>query len=89
MHAEMSGIYEARDRLDKTLYRLFCLLDRNGTEHGLDRPSIALLSGSSKDVGTEMDAATYAAARGYRDQYLAPAIRPILLPVGTPPELTE
>src|SRR5256885_6917361 len=84
MHGEMSGIYEARDRLDKTLYRLFCLLDRNGPEHGLNRPSVVLLSGSSKADATEMNPAAHATAMGYRDQYMAAETRPILRPAGLP-----
>jgi hypothetical protein len=85
MHGEMGGIYEARDRLGKTLYRLFCLLDRLGTDHGLDRPSVVLLSGATKPDGTEMDEASYAAAMVFRDQYNGSAKRPILLPAGLPP----
>lgn len=87
MHGEMRGIYEARDRLGKTLYRLFCLLDRLGTEHGLDCPSVVLLSGAAKPDGTEMNPAAYAAAMGYRDQYTAALTRPILRPAGLPPGL--
>jgi hypothetical protein len=87
MHGEMNGIYEARDRLEKSLYRLFCLLDRTGTDHGLDRPSIVLLCGGVKPDGTEMPPAAYSAAMAYRDHYNASKTRPILHPAGLPPGL--
>jgi hypothetical protein len=44
----MSGICEARDKQDKLLYRLFCVIDRDAPRHGLTAPSLVLLGGATK-----------------------------------------
>lgn len=77
MRKEMSGLYEARDRHGNTLYRLFCVLDRNAAEHGLDGPALVVLSGGAKAVREEMDARTYVAARRQREEYMASSPRRI------------
>ena len=68
MHGEMQGYYEARTRgPDRRLYRLFCILEREGP--GLDRPSIVLIAGLSKPVGTAFSKADYLAIRKLGDEY--------------------
>jgi hypothetical protein len=42
---DLSGICEARDKQSKTLFRLFCLLDRDAVQHGMDAPALVLLGG--------------------------------------------
>jgi hypothetical protein len=69
MHGAMRGIYEARTRgPDRRLYRLFCLLEREIP--GLDRPTVVLLCGLSKPLGTTFTDADYAGVRTLRDEYV-------------------
>ena len=63
---DMSGIFEARDEHNRVLYRLFCLLDREGLEDG---PSVVLLGGGTKPDRTEMPAQIYQMIDSYRDHY--------------------
>ncbi len=68
MHGEMAGFYEARTRgPDRHLYRLFCILEREAP--GLGRPSIVVIAGLSKPVGTAFTPADYAALRRLGDEY--------------------
>lgn len=68
MHGSMSGYYEARTRgPDRRLYRLFCLLER--ALPGLAMPSIVVLGGLSKPVGTAFSAADYATIRSLGEEY--------------------
>lgn len=76
------GIWEIRDQHHGTNYRLFCVLDRNATAHGLSSPAIVVIGGASKPEGTEMDPAEYRRVREHRDAYLASDPRAIVLPVG-------
>jgi hypothetical protein len=50
MHGEMKGFYEARDEHDGQLYRMFCVLDSQAPEHGLDAKALALICGAAKPV---------------------------------------
>ncbi len=69
MHGTMRGYYEARTRgPDRRLYRLFCLLEREAP--GLDRPSIVVIAGLSKPVGTAFTESDYSAVRQLGDEYL-------------------
>jgi hypothetical protein len=77
MRGDMRGVYEARDRHGNMLYRLFCVLDRNAPDHGLDAPALVILSGGSKPVREEMDERTYADVRRQRDEYGASSPRRI------------
>ena len=70
MKGEMRGIFEIRDRHGSTLYRLFCLLDHNAPRHGCKLPTLVMLSGGQKPVGTEMDDDVYEETRTFRAQYL-------------------
>ncbi len=68
MHGEMRGYYEARTRgPDRRLYRLFCLLERETP--GIDRPTIIVITGMSKPVGSPFTEADYAAVRKLGDEY--------------------
>ena len=80
MHGEMKGFYEARDAYDGQLYRLFCILDRQAPEHGLDARAIVLVCGGSKRARSAMGDNVYKEALDYRADYLA--TRRILLPTG-------
>jgi hypothetical protein len=83
MHGKMKGFHEARDEHDGVLYRVFCVVDRNAPDHGLDAPTVALISGGVKAVAEAMDEGVYDEARVYRDDYRA--TRRIALPAGIPP----
>jgi hypothetical protein len=80
MHGEMKGIYEARDAHDGQLYRVFCILDSQASEHGLDAKVIVLVCGGAKRVRSVMDDSVYREALRYRTDYLA--TRRIALPMG-------
>ncbi len=68
MHGEMAGYYEARTRgPDKRLYRLFCLLERD--KPGLSKPSVIILGGLSKPIGTAFSNADYQSIRSLGNQY--------------------
>ena len=71
MRDDLGGIYEARDKHGASLYRLFCLLDKNAPDHGLTNPALVLLCGGQKPEGAPMDQAAYTLACRYRDEYLA------------------
>ena len=66
---------------------MFCVLDRQAPEYGLDAPTLALISGGIKKVGTKMDPAVYEQALAYREDYRA--TRSILLPPGVPASLMK
>jgi hypothetical protein len=85
MKDEMKGFHEARDEHDGVLYRLFCVVDRQATERGLDAPAVALICGGVKPIRTRMNPAVYEQALEYRVDYLA--TRRILLPLGIPASL--
>jgi hypothetical protein len=80
MHGEMKGFYEARDEHDGQLYRMFCVLDSQAPEHGLDAKAFTLICGGAKLVRSPMDKGVYDEALAYREDYLA--TRRIVLPMG-------
>ncbi len=82
MRDEMRGFHEARDAHDGQLYRLFCVVDRQAPAHGLDAPTVALISGGIKSARTAMAESVYNEALDYKRDYLA--TRRILLPAGIP-----
>lgn len=82
MHGEMKGFYEARDEHDGQLYRVFCVLDSQAPEHGLDAKALTLICGGAKPVRSPMDKSVYDEALAYREDYLA--TRRIVLPIGVP-----
>ena len=63
----MSGIFEARDRHNRILYRLFCLLDRKAPVG----PAVVLLGGGSKPDRAEMPQRVYRTIDRHREDYLA------------------
>ena len=70
MHAEMKGFQEARDEHGGQLYRLFCILDGNAPDRGLDAKVVALICGGVKRVRSPMDSRVYDEALAYRADYL-------------------
>jgi hypothetical protein len=50
MHGDLAGLYEVRARHGRTLFRLLCLLDREGDDLG--GPSIVCLGGLIKSSGS-------------------------------------
>jgi hypothetical protein len=66
---DMSGIHEVRDRHKDVLYRLYCVVDRNAPDHGLAMPSVVVLDGAMKPVGTEMSQSVYKRIDEYRRDY--------------------
>ena len=87
MRDGMKGFHEARDEHDGRLYRLFCVVDRQAPDYGLDAPTVALICGGIKPTRTAMDDSVYAQASTYRADYLA--TRRILLPPGVPASLMQ
>lgn len=77
---DMSGIFEVRDKHGPLLYRLFCLLDSEAAEHGVDARLFVLLSLGIKRERTAMPQAVYRRARRQADRYFATSPRPILWP---------
>lgn len=78
MHGTMSGIYEVRVKgPDKRLYRLFCLLEREAP--GLPGPTLVVLDGMSKQVGTAFSDGEYRRIRRLRDEHVAQLPRRVLL----------
>src|SRR5262245_15729374 len=56
----MSGFYEGRtDGANRHHYRLFCMLERNGAQHGLGGPSLVLITGKDKPFRTLLSAVDY------------------------------
>jgi hypothetical protein len=78
MHGSMTGWYEIRvtgQQDGQRLFRLFCLLDRNGP--GLQRPAVVAVTGLSKPVGTAFTDAEYQAVSAMGDEYRATSPRRI------------
>ena len=68
MKGAMAGFYEARRRgPDRRLYRLFCILEQQAP--GLPGPTIVVIAGMSKPVGTLFTAAEYARVRTLGEEY--------------------
>jgi hypothetical protein len=84
MHGEMKGFYEARDEHDSRLYRVFCVLDSQAPEHGLDAKALTLICGGAKPVRSPMGKSVYEQALAYREDYLT--TRRIALPMGGAPK---
>lgn len=87
MRDDMKGLHEARDEHDGTLYRLFCVVDRQAPQHGLDAPVVALICGGTKPVRSKMNQSVYDQAQAYRADYIA--TRRILLPPGISPSVMK
>jgi hypothetical protein len=66
---DLSGTCEARDRHSNTLYRLFCLIDRDAPAHGLALPSLVLVGGMTKPARTEAPQSEYRRINQYCKDY--------------------
>jgi hypothetical protein len=72
MHDEMRGIFEVRvDGPKRHHYRLFCVLERTGTDVGLDGPSLVIISGLDKPFRTTLTAADYRRVKRLADEFRA------------------
>lgn len=77
MRGQMAGIYEARTRgPDRRLYRLFCVLEQQAP--GLPGPTIVVITGRSKPVGTGFSDAEYAQIRALADEYRSSIPRSVI-----------
>jgi len=78
-HVDMSGIVEARDKHGKLLYRLFCVLDSQAMEHGLEAPALVMLSGTVKRKQEVVPQKVYREVRRQADRYFSMSPRPVML----------
>ena len=77
MHDDMAGYFEVRVMgPSKRLYRLFCLLERDGP--GLAGPSVVAITGLWKANQTAFTKQDYAAVRRLGDEYRARSPRSVL-----------
>ena len=67
MHDDMAGYYEARTELGESLYRLFCVLEREG--EGLPNPSIIVIDGLKKKKRTKIRPQDYDRVRQLGEEY--------------------
>lgn len=85
MHQDMAGYYEVRvDGPRRHHYRLFCLLERDGSKLGLGGPSLILLAGKEKKFLTTLSSRDYAAVRALGDEYRSRVPRSVLHPSAKP-----
>lgn len=78
MHDDMKGYFEARDRFGSWLYRVFCILERNGADVGLGGPSIVLITGMRKPNESTFTKRDYASVRSLGDEYRSRTPRSVL-----------
>ncbi|WP_394829978.1 hypothetical protein [Pendulispora albinea] len=72
MHDQMAGFYEVRvDGPQRSHYRLFCFLDRDGAQVGLGGPSLVLVTGKKKAFMTLLSKADYAEVRRLGTEFRA------------------
>jgi hypothetical protein len=69
MHGEMAGFHEVRVDHNGRHYRLFCVLERNGTEVGLDAPTLVIIDGMDKAFRTTFASADYERVRRLGEEY--------------------
>ncbi len=67
MRDDMAGYYEARTELGEWLYRLFCMLEREG--EGLANPSIIVIDGLKKKKRTKIRPQDYDRVRQLGEEY--------------------
>ncbi len=72
MHDDMRGYYEVRvdGQPNRTHYRLFCILERDGSKVGLAGPSIIVLTGKKKAFRTVLSDEDYARVRALGAEFL-------------------
>lgn len=79
MRGDMGGYYEIRvDGADRHHYRLFCILERDGSALGLGGPSLVLVTGKDKPFRTVLSARDYADVRHLGSEYLSRRPRSVL-----------
>ena len=71
MHDAARGWFEIREEHDKTLYRLFCVVDRNAVSNGLTNPVVCFLDGATKRSNSALPASVYRVLGEMRQEYLA------------------
>ena len=72
MHGDMRGFFEVRIiGPGKTLYRVFCLLERAAEGLGLDNDSLIVIDGMSKPHGAAFSNADYESIRSLGKEYKA------------------
>jgi hypothetical protein len=59
---------------------MFCVLDSQAPEHGLDAKALTLICSATKPLRSPMGKSVYEQALAYREDYLA--TRRIVLPMG-------
>jgi hypothetical protein len=70
MHGEMTGYFEVRvDGPARRHFRLFCLLERDGSELGLGGPSPVIVAGKDKPFRTVLSRADYAEVRALGGEF--------------------
>lgn len=80
MHGDMAGYYEVRvDGPQRRHFRLFCVLERSGSAHGLGGPSIVLITGMAKPFRTTFSNRDYQKVRALGDEYRARSPRSVAL----------
>ena len=71
MKGDMTGWFEVRvDGPKRHHYRLYCRLDYEAQNPGMDKPLLVVVAGLDKPFRTELTAADYAAVRTLGDEYL-------------------
>ncbi|OFV91248.1 MAG: hypothetical protein A3J75_05530 [Acidobacteria bacterium RBG_16_68_9] len=68
MH-NMAGFYEVRVDSQRTHYRLFCLLERDGKKVGLEGPSVVVITGKKKRFRTLLSPSDYAEVRALGEEF--------------------
>jgi hypothetical protein len=70
MHGDMAGYFEVRvDGPRRHHYRLFCVLERDGADVGLEGPSIVIVTGKDKPFRTVLSESDYGQVRSLGDEY--------------------
>jgi hypothetical protein len=70
MRDEMSGFYEVLvNGPQRKHFRLFCVLERHGTDVGVGGPAIIVITGMVKPFRTEFKASDYRRVRRLGDEY--------------------
>jgi hypothetical protein len=78
MKGDMTGWFEVRvDGPSRHHYRLYCLLDYDATNPGMDKPLLVVIAGLDKPFRTELSLADYAGVRALGAEYVSRAPRSI------------
>ncbi|MDP9340751.1 MAG: hypothetical protein M3Q23_01310 [Actinomycetota bacterium] len=79
MHGSMKGYYEVRIMgPGRSLYRVFCLLERDTQELGFGNNGVVVIQGMTKAHGTAFTATEYASVRELGDEYRARKPRSVI-----------